>query len=236
MALVGDGTTSTKSFIMEKVRETVHYKEWRKSLEAAGHELVSEDLKWVMEVGNGFPLFFAIKAAVKVHGEDRVKDNETVIVRPSVSYVCAYSCDRNARADRFLMVKEYRTPVMNDMGFVYELPGGSSFNPNKNPIDVAINELKEETGCVFDATRFVSCGAAQQDPTVIGNRAHLLSIRLTSDEMDQIEKRVGEARGNASEGERTHIYVANMNDLQQDYVGWDTRGMIFTALTRTGNI
>ena len=44
-----------------------------------------------------------------------------------------------------IVIKEYRSPCRNQSGFVYELPGGSSFKPNTDVYQTAADELFEET-------------------------------------------------------------------------------------------
>lgn len=45
-----------------------------------------------------------------------------------------------------IVIKEFRSPCRNGDGFVYELPGGSSFKPTSDVLQTAADELFEETG------------------------------------------------------------------------------------------
>ncbi|NEQ52184.1 MAG: hypothetical protein F6K11_18930 [Leptolyngbya sp. SIO3F4] len=152
---------------------TEHFQKWYKSQSSAGHSLADvPNIEWILRVGpnKSFPLLLALHVAIQVNGENRIKSNETVIIRPSIATVCAY-CPGTTRAqDRFVLIKEYRTPVMNEQGFVFELPGGSSFKPGMDPIALAIKELKEETGISLPRERFKVIGEYQLAATLVANK------------------------------------------------------------------
>ncbi len=207
--------------------------DWYNQLRMAGHCLKDVlSVEWVKYVGNRFPLFAALHVAVEPFGESRVKDNEVAIIRPSTSHVLVWSRGATAAADRFLLIQEFRTTAMNSRGFVYEVPGGSSFKPNADPAEVARAELWQETGLELDASRFLAVGTAQVAPTMIANRAFLMRVELTAAEMDSLAARDGEAHGVAAETERTYIRVfrrGEIMDPSRDEFGWETRGMVATG-------
>lgn len=216
------------------VWSTDHVYGWYTSQRRAGHRLREvRAVEWVKRVGrHGFPLFVAMHVAVSPEGEGRVKDNETVITRPSTSHVLVWSRGASPEGDRFLLIQEYRTTAMNAKGFVYELPGGSSFKPGADPAKVARHELRQETGLELDAARFVPVGIAQAAPTMVANRAFLMRVELSTTEMDALAGRDGEVHGLATETERTYIRVftrAQVMDPGNDWFGWETRGMIATG-------
>ena len=208
-----------------------HVQEWYHTIRESGHILEEiKDVEWVKRIGK-FPLFVAMHVAVRPSQENRVKDNETVIIRPSTSHVLVWS----ESPHRVLLIKEYRTTVMNTKGFVYELPGGSSFKPDADPFEMAREELKEETGLDIAAERAQIIGIAQSAPTMIANRSFLVGIKLTKNEMDLVAQKNGEVHGNEKEGEKTYVRVTPLDeimDADNDHFGWDLRGMIITGIKK----
>ena len=207
-----------------------HFQQWYAAQTSAGHVLEDvQNIEWVFRVGSdrAFPLFLAMHVTVKVSGEDRVKSNEVVIIRPSLVTVCAYCPGDTRERDRFILVKEYRTSAMNEQGFVFELPGGCSFQPDVDQIDVAIDELEQETGRRLARERFRLIGRHQLAATMIANEALLLAARLEPSEMDAIAARQGEMHGNSSETEKTYLYVFTRQQLMEGkLVDYATLGQI----------
>lgn len=210
-----------------------HVQEWYNCLREAGHTLKEiKAVEWVKRVGESFPLFVALHAAVAPYGENRVKDNEVAVIRPSTAHVLVWCSAGHPRCDRFLLIKEFRTTAMNSKGFVFELPGGSSFDPEADPLETAKDTLLRETGMSFDASRFKEFGIAQCAPTIVANRAFLVSVRLNREEMDALAKKEGEMHGDEAKTERTYICVKTRAEIMNpanDEFGWDVRGMIAAA-------
>lgn len=204
---------------------TRHFQQWYASQTAAGHAL--EDvlkMEWVLRVGpdKAFPLWIALHVAIRVSGENRVKSNESVIIRPSIVTVCAYCLGKTRDQDRFIMVKEYRTSVMNEQGFVFELPGGSSFKPDVDPLSLAVAELEQETGLRLSPDRFRIVGQRQLAATLVANKALLMAVELGLAEMDAIAAQPGRMYGDRSETEQTYLYVLTRQEIMEgssvDYV------------------
>jgi 8-oxo-dGTP pyrophosphatase MutT (NUDIX family) len=154
-----------------------------------------------------------LHVSIAVRGEDRVKSNEAVIIRPSIATVAAWSPGPTRADDRFVLVKEYRTPAMNADGFVYEFPGGSSLKPSAEPIDVGIDELEGETGLRLPRERFRIVARRQLAATVVAHHSLLLAAQLTTAEMDELTRREGLAHGDASETERTYLCVRTRRQI-----------------------
>lgn len=223
-----------------------HFQEWYSSQKAAGHELVElRGVEWVLGVGptrnqqgqcvDQYPLFFSLAVSMRVAGEQRIKGNESVIIRPSISSTCVFSRGNSRAKDRFLLVREYRTSVMNGVGFVYELPGGASLKPASDVIQTGIDELSEEAGLVLPRDRFEVVEKRQLAATTVGHQALLLSVELLPEEMDELAKRAGETHGNfQQESELTTLCVLTRQEIEsQDYVDWSTLGMISRATERS---
>jgi 8-oxo-dGTP pyrophosphatase MutT (NUDIX family) len=226
-----------KEAIIAKIGNDVyssrHFQEWYTSLNNAGHQLLNiKSVEWVKRINN-FPLFIALHIEVNVRGENRIKNNEVVIIRPTTAH-CIVWCENNDPAlDEIIVVREYRTPVMNPKGFVYELPGGSSFNPNKDMRQVMKDELKEETGLDISLERFELIGGAQSAPTIIANRTILFGIKLSFMEMQYVKQQLNSVHGNFSESEITTLKIkhrSDIMDIRNEHYGWDIRGMISSAI------
>jgi nucleoside 2-deoxyribosyltransferase len=209
---------------------TRHVQQWYISQTSAGHILEDvPNIEWVFRVGpdKAFPLLLAIHVAIKVSGENRIKSNEAVIIRPSIVTVCAYCPGETRNRDRFVLVKEYRTSVMNAQGFVFELPGGSSFKPDVDPHSLAMEELEQETGMRISQDRFRIVGQRQLAATLVANQALLLAVELDPSEMDEIAAHQGEMYGDRSETEQTYLHVLTRKQIIEEHlVDYVTLGQI----------
>jgi nucleoside 2-deoxyribosyltransferase/8-oxo-dGTP pyrophosphatase MutT (NUDIX family) len=212
----GAERSGAECLIPLEIWRAAHFQQWYSAQTSAGHTLVDvPNIEWVFRVGadRAFPLFIALHVAIKVRGEERVKSNEAVIIRPSIMTVCAY-CPGDTRAyDRFILVKEYRTSVMNAQGFVFELPGGSSWQPGDDPIAVAMDEFAQETGIRLARERFQIIERRQIAATMIANEALLLAVRLDPAEMEIIVAQQGAIHGNSVETERTTVHVLTRQQM-----------------------
>jgi 8-oxo-dGTP pyrophosphatase MutT (NUDIX family) len=215
----GGKRSRAECLIPLEIWKTQHFQQWYSSQIAAGHSLEDvPNIEWVFRVGadKTFPLLLAIHVAIKVKGEDRIKSNESVIIRPSIVTVCVYCPGETRKRDRFVLVKEYRTSAMNAQGFVFELPGGSSFKPGIEPSALAMEELEEETGIRFSQDRFRIVTQRQLVATMIANQALLLAIELEPWEMDAIAAKAGATYGNSAETELTYLHVLTREQILED--------------------
>jgi nucleoside 2-deoxyribosyltransferase len=207
-----------------------HFQHWYATQTSAGHALVDvPNIEWVFRVGadRAFPLFIALHVAIKVRGEERVKSNEAVIIRPSIMTVCAYCPGATRADDRFILVKEYRTSVMNPQGFVFEFPGGSSWQPGDDPIAEAMDEFAQETGIRLARERLRILEQRQIAATMIANEAILLAARLEPAEMDAVAAQQGEMHGISAEAEYTSLYVFTRQQLMEGHlVDYATLGQL----------
>ncbi len=94
-------------------------------------------------------LFSAVvHVKIWVGREERYKSNEFIITRPDISAVVPFVYVPGGW--HVLLVSEFRSPVRNNCNMVVEVPSGSSFNPNKTAIEIALAELEEEVGVKVD--------------------------------------------------------------------------------------
>ena len=227
---VGAERSDAECLIPLEIWRTGHFQQWYKSQTSAGHILKDvPNIEWVLRVGpnKSFPLLLAIHVAIHVSGENRIKANEVVIIRPSIVTVCAYCLGETRDQDRFILVKEYRTPVMNETGFVFELPGGSSFKSGIDPLTLATKELQEETGISLSRERFRIVAKHQLAATLVAHEALLLAVELEPSEINDIAAKQGQMYGNRAETERTYLYVMTRQQIMTgNFVDYVTLGQI----------
>jgi hypothetical protein len=106
--------------------QTPQYKEWETRLVSAGRTVEAVVVTPLVTLPNGTPFMAALKPRIRVADEARVKENETVVMRPWVSAVVVWARGPTYGGDRFLLVAEFRSSVNNRVGTVIEVPGGSS--------------------------------------------------------------------------------------------------------------
>ena len=216
----GANRQAAERLIPLEIWRAAHFQEWLQSQRAAGHRLVDvPSVEWVFRVPPGkrlFPLYIALHVSVAVRGENRVKSNEAVIIRPSISTVAAWCPAAIGDDDRFVLIKEYRAPIVNRDGFVYELPGGASLKPNSDPVDAGMDELQKETGLRLPRERFNMIARRQGAATMVANQHLLLAARLTAQEMDELARRDGAVYGEASETERTYLCVRTRRQIIEE--------------------
>lgn len=216
-------------YIPAYIWQTAQFKSWYKDLIKAGNRLDRADVLYHYTTPSGFVFSYVMKVAIWVEKEKRFKSNEIIISRRNVSNVIAYT------DDKIVLVKEFRSPVSNHEGFVYELPGGSSFDDAVDPLENARIEFFEEVGyMVNNKKRFKHISDRQLAATVSTHKANLYAIKLTNDEMDIIEEigntKEKETLSIADSDEHTYTVVVNKEDLFKLPVDFSTIGMIYSAI------
>lgn len=205
------------------VWRTRSFQSWRHSQLQAGHFIESVSVRWVLGT------FLAIvHAAVLVSGEDRVKRNEVVVMRPDIASVALLELGEDMTSTRVLLVREYRTPARNSRGSVWELPGGSG--PGDTAIALALDELREESGMELPVSRVVDHGHRQLAATLSSHHGATFSAALSSEEAAALA--ADDGQHGADEGERITLHMVTIEQiLGGDYVDWSTIGQILTAYT-----
>lgn len=208
---------------------------WHEALLAVGNRLDGAKVEWSFRVGPGgaFVLFWAVHVNIWVAAEGRNKSNEVVIARPDISSVLAFLPGVDMLDTEIILVKEFRSPCRSECGFVHELPGGSSFKPNADVLQVAADELYEETGIRVDKTRLAQHVSRQAAATVSTHHVHMFSCKLDAAEMAAARKEAatGSPHGNATESERTYIVTATVRQcVDEAKVDFATLGLIMQAI------
>lgn len=117
------------------------FQKWLKSQNSAGNRVEEFNIKQAFFIAG--KLFSAVvHVKIWVEREERYKSNEFIITRPDISAVVPFVYVPGGW--HVLLVSEFRSPVRNNCNMVVEVPSGSSFNPNKTAIEIALAEVEEE--------------------------------------------------------------------------------------------
>jgi 8-oxo-dGTP pyrophosphatase MutT (NUDIX family) len=204
LAIVGEGAERRggERQVPLHVWRTAAFRGWYAALRAAGHRLDGARLEWLCRSGPGRRWLFMWALRVEVHpgrgpqqaqrGGDRPAGRRGGRDAPG-------GCWRR----RVVLVREFRSAVRNAQGMVLELPSGSSFDDSLAPLQVAAEEVHEETGLRVDAARLRAVGSRQVAATLLGHHAHVYSLALTDEEMAWLVAHEGVQRGSPRASART---------------------------------
>lgn len=206
---------------------------WYAAQKGAGNRLDAAEVRWVHRVGpdKRWLIFWALLVDVHVAAEDRNKSNELLIGRPDVAAVVIYDGDAPSQAaTRVALVREFRSPARTPDGFVYELPGGSSFDPTQPARAVAAEEVHEETGLRVDPAALRPVGQRQLGATLSPHTATVFALPISSAQMDALAAD-DSVHGEPGTSERTVNAVRTVAQLMAEpEVDWSTLGMILQAV------
>lgn len=203
------------------------FQEWLLSQKKVGNHIESARVLWTFRVGQQLEKVFSwcLHVNVYIASEKRWKMNEYVLGRTDF-----VSCVMH-RDGQVVLVREFRSPVRNEAGFVYELPGGSSHDSKEDPQYVIAHEIEEETGLKIDPKRFLLCETRQQMATFAAQSATLFSVKLSAEELDKLKADAGNVHGVLEDTERTFVEVWTLDDIKDSrLVDWVTLGMILTVV------
>jgi len=218
------------------------FQKWYQSLQNNGNRLDDARVLWTFTLPNNSIFAWVLWVKIWIEAEQRWKYNEFVFSRPDTSMILMYRMPPSDRADvshrdlmkaEVVLVKEFRSPVRNTEGMVVELAGGSSFKPDQDHLQVAMDEVKEETGIEIPKERFKQLKHRQVAATLAAHHAHLFVVELTAEEMAQAREAAdaGETHGVEADTERTYLEVSTIKQLLDNgVVDWATLGMIFEGL------
>jgi len=215
------------------VWQTEAFRGWYGALKGAGNRLDGARLEWVCRGGPGRRWLFlwALRVDVFIASEGRSKRNEVVLGRPDVAAVLMTARGATWQATRVVMVREFRSAVRNRGGSVLELPSGSSFEGGAEPLRLACDEAREETGLAIEQGRLRPVASRQLASTLLSHQAHLFAVELTGEELSWLAARRGQAQGEEGSSERTFVEIYTVAELlTHPDVDWSTLGMIVGAL------
>lgn len=237
LSLVGKGAPRTggERDVPFVVWKTAMFQQWYASQKAVGNRLDGASVKWLHRTGpdKSFIFLWILHVNVHVASENRNKVNEFVIARPDIAITIMYRRHPDILDSEVILVREFRSPVSNDTGFVWEAPGGSSFKGTTDPRILAAEECNEETGIVVDPSRIIQHEARQLVATFSAHRAHIFSLELTEAEVTVARQDKGKPHGLIEDSEMTFTEVVTLREmLQETYADWSTVGMIMSVLTK----
>lgn len=208
------------------------FQSWYLQLLAQGNTLVKAKTKSLLTTPSGHLFGYTLQVDVYVGAEDRLKSNESVFFRKNISAVLPYYRSPMDEKTYLVCVKEFRSAVNNAKGYVYELPGGSSFKEEDARVG-AQHELAEELGLdITDPQRLVKVSTRQMVATLSAYECHLFKLELNSEEFERLSQSAtqNETHGVAEDSERTYVQVIPLNEIWDTPFDNSTLGQIFEAL------
>lgn len=202
------------------------FRAWYLSQVHAGNSLRGAKVLWTYPPGK--PFMWAMKADIYVAAENRYKSNEVVISRTDIASVLLYRKGATLMDTEIVLVKEFRSPVRNESGFVCELPSGSSKDTESATIEVALKEVEEEVGLRIDSSRIRVGHRKQVVSTFSTHKCSLFYAEVTEEEIAQV-KANPEPRGEEGSSERTYPCVLTLGEAS-GILDWSMLGMVLQTL------
>lgn len=235
MHLVGAGAIRSggERHVPLHVWNTTHFQQWYSAQRAAGNRLDSAKLVWSFRVGPRRRTVFlwALHVDIYVAEEHRHKTNEVVLSRPDIAAVLLYRPAEAIDDVEVALVREFRAPAATCDGYIWELPGGSSFHGITDPLALALEECAEETGLQLDPAHVNDHGARQLAGTLSAHRAHLFSVKLEPAQTDALRRSHGVPHGVERDSERTYVEIVSIREIRRRrLLDWSTLGMILEVL------
>lgn len=233
---IGDGSyrKDGECYVPLNIWKTDMFQKWYKAQIACGNVLTYAKVNYVFKMPIMKKIFlWILHVNVYIPSEDRIKSNEFIISRTDISSVVIYKKDKeNILNSKIVLIKEFRSPVNNDEGMVYEIPGGSSI-VDKDALETIASEIKEETGLEFNKNRLIFEGARQLMSTLSSHKCYLYSLEISNDELDSIMKQVDSVHGVIEDTEITYLKVYSVSELlEKNIVDWSNLGYILSVLNK----
>ncbi len=222
-----DGEVNVPLFIWN----TEQFQSWYSSVKLNGNKLIDAKLLHHAKFSNGYLFSFILWVNIWIEKEQRFKPNEFVFSRKDISVILPYYKENNETY--FVAVKEFRSPVRNNSGLVYELPGGSSLKPGVDHIINAQHELSEEIGLhVDDVSRFQYVDTKQLCATLSSHVSSLFKIELTQNEFELIKKSINENKtfGLQDDTEIIYLEIIKLKEIMKYPFDFSMIGMILGSL------
>ncbi len=211
---------------------TSQFQSWYSQLKQNGNELCDATVQHFLKFKNGFVFSFILHVNVWVGSEQRNKSNEFIFSRNDISVICPFY--RGENETFIVLIKEFRSPVRNSKGLVYELPGGSSMKPGVDPVENAQHELHEETGIfIQDLSRFKFVQSNQLCSTLSTHKSWVYSVELNAKEFIGVLKTAKEKTtfGVVEDTEQTQIEIMPLSKIKEYPIDFSMTGMIYQSIT-----
>jgi len=221
-------------FIPQEIWKLDQFQSWYKQLKDNGNWISDAKVLNIYRIpSNNKPFAYTLWLNIYIRNENRYKNNEFIFSRPDISSCVLYYPNENILNTEIVLVSEFRTPVNNSKGLVYEIPGGSSIKPGIDPKEIMVDELHEETGFEPDINKLNFIGSRQLASTMLTHKSWLYSYELDNLEYQKVKQSVGQIFGNEADTERTEIHIFTLQDIiDKDYIDWSNFGQIFTVLNK----
>lgn len=207
------------------------FQSWYQQLKENGNQLIHSKLLHHVKFSNGQLFSFIIWVNVWVESEQRFKDTEFIFSRKDISSIIPYYKENN---DIFVvLVKEFRSPVRNNLGVVYELPGGSTLSVGMSQKENAQQELEEETGIyIQDINRLSFVTNKQICATLSSHHGYLYKVELTKEEFNLVKKNVEDKKqfGLVEDTELIYLDIVPVSQLMNYPLDFAMIGMILGSL------
>jgi len=227
---LGYDRTGGERFVPIQVWKTDSFQLWYKSHKNVGNRLDDARLLWsFIPKGSNKVFSFVLWVKVWIEKEQRYKENEWIFSRRDISTVVLY--EEKSHDPYIILVKEFRSPVRNEDGFVYENPGGSSVK-GEDALVIAAHEVEEETSLKIDPSRIKYYGSKQVAGTLSTHHSCLFGCALSEEEIKEAIKiaNSGKSFGIESDSEKTYLHVCKLSQINNLGVDWSTIGMIYTVV------
>src|SRR5262249_11443368 len=150
LTLIGPGAPRVggECCVPAEIFRSPAFQGWYTAQRAAGNELRSARVEWVLRTGpkKDWLFLWALLVDVFVRAEGRRKASEVVLGRADASQVVMLHRSKNPLDSQVVLVREFRSAARTADGSVHETPGGSSFEGVTDPLPLAVDEVAEETG------------------------------------------------------------------------------------------
>jgi len=214
--------TDGERFVPQEIFLLEQFQSWYQSLKLNGNWLSDAKVLNTYRIPSNNKVFaFSLWVNVFIRNENRYKNNEFIFSRPDISSCVLYYPNENLLDSEIVLVSEFRSPVNNSEGKVYELPGGSSVKLGIDPKERIVEELEEETGFEPNIDKLNFEGERQICSTLLTHKNWLYSYCLDDLEYQKLKLNVGKIFGNIEDTERTELHIFKVSDiLNMNYVDW----------------
>lgn len=219
-------------FIPQEIWKTEQFQSWYKQLKLNRNWISDAKVLNVYRIPSNNKIFaFSLWVNIYIRDENRYKNNEFIFSRPDISSCVLYLPNQDIMKTELVLVSEFRSPVNNIKGKVYELPGGSSVKVGVDPKTIMVDELEEETGFTPQIEKLIFESARQICSTMLTHKSFLYSYTLSELEMNKIKSCVGQTFGNIEDTERTELHVITLEDaINMQYLDWSNLGQIMSVI------
>lgn len=234
--------TGGERFVPLHIWETEMFQQWYQSQLASGNRLDGATELWSFYPRSGSLLAYVLKVNLWVAAENRHKDNEFIFTRKNLASTLLVWRDPDNPSileTKVLLVREFRSPVLNGDSFVRELPSGSGKKDSEElALATATRELEEETGLAIGNDRFTRIKSRQISATLSTHRCYLFIAELTDGELRQAEEqaRSQTVHGDIPGSEQTYVEIRTIGELlRTSDTDYSTMGMIIDGLAWLDN-